>query len=109
MAADALAVASTELVLLQSIGFICRGHMGVQSEYWRETNTNREMFLFRGFWYPVRYTVCNNCFVQMKRCMDWNGAALTLMVRLWGLETGGNAEGMEDGAGGCSNNRDIEA
>lgn len=42
-------------------------------------------------------------------CMDWNGAALTLMPPLWGVETGGKAEGKEDGAGDCSDDRDIEA
>lgn len=43
-------------------------------------------------------------------CTDWKGAALTLMPPVWeGLETGGKAEDREHGAGGCSDDRDIEA
>lgn len=42
--------------------------------------------------------------------MDWNGAAFTLIPPPWvGLATGGKAEGREDRAGDCSEDRDIEA
>lgn len=103
--------------------FMCGIHETKQNPTWSKPwNYHKEQHGFNtGYfmtWEAVHiYTSKNKQKIKRKQsltvCMDWNGAALTLMPPLWGaLETGWNTGVCEAGGrtvegGGCSD-KDME-